>query len=232
MIPNKISLTLFKYGPLRIRFSLGLINDNDFPLYSEFEFRGKFYGNISNIGVINIEVKDNSNTNYDPQRTIMIPYTHYHSLLNAIKDIMNNMYSGKIFYESSTGKLGAYKDEVDKSTVKLQIPNTSSMIVFQPCIVYDDMDISYEAVRIYISRNDIYSEIPIHYMEGLYYVLSKVDYISYTLELMNFVNIYNKKEELISKPVSFNSKISFDEPKEVIKGFKEDNTDMDMMNGL
>ena len=78
---------------------------------------------------------------------------------------------------------------VEKHTVRLFNIGPNQRMVIKPAIIYDENEISYEGVVLYINKTANYVELPIDAFEALYYTLKETNIFVYSQLMINYYNL-------------------------------------------
>lgn len=124
----------------------------------------------------------------------------------------------------------------EKCTEQVFISYINQGIIMKPVVLYDDRDVSYEGVRIFINKLDNFVDLTIDMFEGLVYTMEKVDLFLYSQEIVNFVTShYNKiQDEEVKRANGYKRKqIDFKPQVEQINAnFRRDNEYDEIFNEI
>ena len=116
--------------------------------------------------------------------------------------MIRNIYEKDIF-ATSNGSIITYADEVQKSTITVNLPFSNSAFMIVPAVVYDDNGVSYEGANLFINNTSNSTGLTIEGLEALRDVISKVDFFLYSQSLVNYYIQYYKcsvDEPVATKP--------------------------------
>jgi hypothetical protein len=161
--------------------------------------------------------------NWSKDKTIIIDQKNIYHLIKGLKKMVDNLYTNDIFVLNKNKQIVIYKDIVEKYTEKIYNLKNNQRIIIKPAIIFDENQISYEGVVIYINKTENYVELPIDAFESLYYALSKVDLFTYSQELLNYYISCIKGEKIELKEVGFSDNkkahpLLMEDNKEEVKG--------------
>lgn len=174
-------LQLYK---LRMRFHVRFDTEN---MHKEFDYNDKVYASINYVSFITLENIANPEMN-DLSKSIMITEKNIFSVITMLNAIINRLYKHDIYaYENE--KLIIYDDEIKKHTIVTRLYGGGSLMV-RPTIVYDENDMSYEGVTLFINNTMNGIDLPIDALESLRYYISKIDFFLYSQALINYHILY------------------------------------------
>lgn len=227
--PEKIIRVLYTYNKLNVKLHVKILSDKNEPLHVEYEYGKKKYVKLDNFAYLTIDMMEPGE--WDQSKSIMVTQYNIHTILSSINKVINSIYKSDIFAVKSNGDIVIYKDKAiaAKQQISLTAPNGAMLI--EPTIVYDDNDVGYEGVNLYINKPDNIVQLPIHYLEALKYTLEKIDLFHYSQMLLNyFVSYYGKSDSYLFEKrrtvEKYKQHIAFDSPtEETSANFRRSNDD-------
>lgn len=185
--PNKIFRPLFQTKELLLRIHV-VFNDEQKSAHNEFTYGNKLYTKLDPFSFLTLEVTKQDGI-YDPSTSILIGQGTICMFEKTFSRLLDNIYNQQIFANKGD-RVIAYQDMVNKYTEKLFIPRSNSGIIVKPAVVYDENEVSYEGVAIYINKLDNMASLSINEFEALVYTLKRTDIIAYSQMIMNYYTMY------------------------------------------
>lgn len=185
--PNKIFRPLFQTKELLLRLHV-VINDDQRSAHNEFTFADKTYTKLDPFTFLTLEIIKQDGV-YDPSTSILIGQGTINIFEKAFNKVLNNIYTQEIFANKGE-EIIAYQDMVNKYTEKIVVPRSNTGVIVKPAVIYDENEVSYEGVSIYINKLDNVASLSINEFESLVYTLSKVDIFTYSQMLLNYYISY------------------------------------------
>jgi len=221
---SRIILQPVKNLNLKINVKLYQEKNNKLESYhKEFEFNKVKYLTLNPSVYLSLDI-NNKEEEWDKSRSIMITQRNIYQLIKNFKTMLTNLYGDEIFAINSKGEIVIYSDMIVKYTLKIYNLGLNQRMIIKPAIVYDENEVSYEGVIMYINNSDNFIELPIDAFESLFYTLSKIDIYTYSQQLLNYyVSCLDKDGDLKDINVSIKkyhpiSDVN-DKDKEEVKGF-------------
>lgn len=232
--PEKLTRTILNLKNLILKLHVKIMDETG-SIHNEYEYNNKMYLKIETPVYLSLEIVDDV---WSKDKGIIITQNNLHGVRNILKRIINDIYNENIFANKPDGEVVAYKDMVEKCTRKLTLFGTNQQILIRPSVIYDDNDISYEGVILYINKFDNKAELSIELLEVLYYTLKQIDLFTYSQLLVNYYISYYKnnnepvfsikKKQYVSKP-----KVVFDNPtEEVTSTYRPNKEKNELFSGL
>ena len=221
---SRIILQPVKNFTLKINVKLYQEKNNKIESYhKEFEFNKIKYLTLNPSAYLSLDI-NNKEEEWDKSKSIMITQRNIYQLIKNFKIMLDNMYKDDIFAMNSKGEIIIYSDMVNKYIIKIYNLGLNQRMIIKPAIVYDENEVSYEGIIMYINNSDNFVELPIDAFESLFYTLSKIDIHTYSQQLLNYyVSCLDKEEDLnnisiVNKKYHPISDVNNKE-KEEVKGF-------------
>lgn len=189
MRPAKISQQLFTYSKLRIRFHVKIDNDG----HKEYDFNNKVYTHINYQSHITMEIVTDNNLTNDMSHSMMITERNMFAVVNFLNKTINHIYRDDL-YAMQNKKLILYDDIAKQCREVVQTP--TGILMSKPTIIYDENEMAYEGVSLFINNTHNMIDIPIDSLEAIRYNILKVDFILYTNSILNYyINYYKVNED-------------------------------------
>lgn len=231
-MPCKLSRTILYLRELVIRIHVKLQDDN-FNYYNEFKYNNKIYSRLEPGVFLTLEMNKDKGS-FAPDKNILITQVNINSVLNAFKTVQESIYEQKIFGKRDN-EIFAYEDMVKKYTVKIVLPRSNYAMIIKPSVVYDENEISYEGVRLFLNKIENIINLTIDEFETVIHTLSQIDLFQYSQLLLNYIAIKYptglKPEQ--KKEIKKRDPIDWDSPSSTVVSSnfrKSDN--IDMFDGL
>ena len=181
---ERITRTIYSYANLTLKLNVKLYN-KDVPLHAEYEVGGKTYIRLDQFAYLTLEIATNPGETWNPSKGIMITPIHVYDVIKTFKTVMKDIQEQDIYMVKKNDDIVIDKEKAQLYTAISNIPSCGSIKVM-PTIVYDQNDISYEGVNIFINDDNNVSSIPISYFEALVCTMEKIDIFQYSQMLMNY----------------------------------------------
>lgn len=135
---------------------------------------------------------------WSKDKSLLITMSNIYQIQFAFKKVLDNIYNGEIFAMDKNDNVIAYGGMCDKHTVRAFNIGFNQRLIIRPSVIYDENDISYEGVVMFINKTNNHIELTIDALESLYYALTKVDIFAYSQLLLNYYvsSVQNGKIEL------------------------------------
>lgn len=182
-------------------------NQNSF--HNDFVMSNTKYLKLSPTSFLTLDISDKD---WDSSKSVLIIPNAIYSLKESFKDMIKIMREEKIYALKKNGELVIYKDEARRFIRKIPLLSTNHVILLEPAIIYDNNDIGYEGLNMFLNNSNNLCQIPIQHFESLWYTLETTDIFLYTQECMNYIAIMYRDElkEHKVKPVE-RKKVLFDD---------------------
>lgn len=190
--PIKITRNIISYGNLTVKLHIRVSGDK-INFHNEFDYAGKRYLKLGNNVYLTMDI-NNKNDEWDPSNGVMINQYNIFQVIKAMKKVIKNMYDKPLFGKRANGELVAYKDEIKKCIEQVNLIGTNGAILFEPGLVYDENDVSYEGINIHINKTGNVASIPFEIFEGICYSMEKIDLFTYSQTIMNYYTSYYKED--------------------------------------
>ena len=153
--------------------------------HNEFTFNNKKFVTLNPSVFLSLAIIDKED--WDKSKSIMINQRNIYQIIKNFRILLKNIYRDEIFAMDSKGKNIIYSDMADKYTQKIyNLGMINQRLIIKPSIVFDENDVSYEGVIMYINNSENFVELPIDAFESLYYTLEKMDIFAYSQQLLNY----------------------------------------------
>ena len=229
--PEKITRVLYTYNKLNVKLHVKILSDKNEPLHVEYEYGKKKYVKLDNFAYLTIDMMEPGEWNQS--KSIMVTQYNIHIIISAINKVIDSIYKSDIYATKSNGNIVFYKDNAVKARQQINVVAPNGAILIEPTVVYDDNDIGYEGVNLFINKPENMVQLPIHYLEALKYTLEKIDLFHYSQMLLNyFVTYYGKSDSYLFEKrkniEKYKQHISFDSPtEETSANFRRNTSDSD-----
>lgn len=156
-----------------------------------FSYGDSTYLTLEHFVYVTIEIKKEL-TAWSKDQTIMITSRNIHQLLQGLKCITSICKGNDNIYYYTTQSDGNDKITVLDETIKehnLQLRllgDDMPRILIHPSVKEDEYGMYHEAIRIYLNRTTIFTDITIDEAESLYYNLSKIDFFQYGMSMIQY----------------------------------------------
>jgi hypothetical protein len=141
---------------------------------------------------------------WSPDKSIFINQKNLSQIKRKFKKMLDNIYGEEIFAMNKKNEVFMYADTVEKYTEKIFNLGGKSNMIVSPAVIYDENEVTYEGVIIYINKSDNYVELPIDTFEALYDVLEKADLFVYSQLLLAYYMSTIKDQKVELKEVKVN----------------------------
>lgn len=189
-LPHKIIRPLFQSKELSLRLHVVLYDDQNGGCQYEFKFGNKKYVRLDPSVYLTMDIRK-ENIEYDRSSSVLIGRGNLHIYRKSFKQMLDNIYNEAIFANKGNTII-SYQDMVDRFTEKIVIPKLNSVTLLRPAVVYDENEVSYEGVNIFINKNENMASLFIDEFETLVDILMSVDLVLYSQSLINYcVSVYD-----------------------------------------
>jgi hypothetical protein len=200
---DKISRVLIQPTKgLSLRMHIKLLKEKDGRkenFHNIFSFNNNKYLKLDLQSFLTLEIIEGD---WDKDKTIFIDQKNIYQIIKGFKKMIDSIYDNGIFAVNKRDEIVIYKDMVEKYTQKIFNIGGNQKMIIKPAIIYDDNEVSYEGVILYINRSEYYAELSIDAFESLYYALSKVDIFAYSQQLLNYYMSCVKDQKVELKEVT------------------------------
>lgn len=148
---------------------------------------------------LTLELKDGE---WAKDKSIIIDQKNIYQVVKGFERCLEAIYHGGVFAITKDGKTVIYQDMVEKHTQRIYNLGGNQRIVLKPAIIYDETEVSYEGVILYINKTDNFVEFPIDAFEALYYTLKNVNLFVYSQLLINYFVSALKEEKVELRQVT------------------------------
>lgn len=207
----KANIELFTVkSNFKVKFSLILKEDNEESkfkkLVNKFKINGNEYIQVTPYPFITFDIssrkdkKENGYSNYD---SVSITRKHLFLLLKKMERFMKDFTKPDLFYYDDNHELQVNK--LLAQEVELIHKLNSKTIKMQPCVVRDEeTNRDYEGCFLAINTLDHYTEITYSELQFLFHELSKIDFTSYVLQIINMTELFKqlKPNEIKLNPLT------------------------------
>lgn len=168
-----------------------------------FCIEGKKYLKLDLQSFLTLEL---SSEFWSPDKTLLIDQRNIHKLVKGFTMMKKALYTNDIFATNKNNEVVIYKDMAERYTVNIQMGRTTGFIL-KPTIIYDENELSYEGVLLFINKTENYVELSIDAFEALCYAIEKTDIFTYSQSMINyFTNFYKDNVEKEKREVYFNKR--------------------------
>lgn len=174
--------------------------------------------------LITLELKDGE---WEREKTICITQNNIYQLIKGMERVINKFYNEKIFaVKKGTNEIVMYKDKAQECTERIYNLGMNQRMIIQPSIIYDNNDLSYEGVVMYLNKTANFIELPIDAFESLYYALKQINIFEYSQSLLNYYisSVKNEKVELTQVQLGGGQSKKKKHPLEITSEEKEETT--------
>lgn len=225
-IPEKATRTIINLKNVVVKLHVKFSTDNG-NAHTEYEYGKKRYLKLEPSVYLTLELVSDT---WDKTKTVIITQNSIYGIVCNMKQMIDNIYNENIFANKSNGEIVAYKDMVDKYTRRMVVSGTNQQIMFRPAVIYDENELTYEGVELYINRLENKAELTIESFEALYYTISQIDLFQYSQLILNyFTNYYGKKYVSSDAPKQTKQKISFTDNSEQTEANYRPNDDKEKL---
>jgi hypothetical protein len=208
MLDNVQKITRVIIQPTRnlvLKMHVKLLKENNGRIenfHNEFGFAGKNYLKLDLQSFMTLEIVDKV---WDKSKSILIDQKNIYQIIKGFEKTIEGIYNGKVFALNRDGKTIIYSDMVEKNTVKIYNLGNGNRLVVKPAIIYDDSDLTYEGVVLFVNTTDNFVELPIDAFESLYFAIKQTNLFLYSQGLVNYyVSCLEKGELENNTPVTKN----------------------------
>jgi hypothetical protein len=185
-----------------------------------FSYGDSTYLTLDQFVYMTIEIKQEL-TAWNKDQTIMITSRNIHQLLQGLKLMIGICKGNANIYYYTTQSNGEDKITVRDNVIKEHniqlrlLGDDMPRILLHPSAKEDNYGTYYEAIRLYLNRTTIFTDITLDEAESLYYNLSKVDFFQYGMSMIQYyissiesdkVQFTEEKKQIKKPRVVFNDK--------------------------
>lgn len=187
---HKISRVVFQpLRDLQLRIHLKLIKERQDGrvenFHNVFTYGDKNYLKVDLQSFFTLEIPG-TGADWSKDRSIIVDQKNIYQLIRGLKKTIDDIYDGGVFAADKEGNVVIYKDKQEEFTNRIYNLNYNQRIVLTPAIIFDETEVSYEGVVMYINKSANAVEMPIDVLESLYYTLKKADLFVYSQLLLNY----------------------------------------------
>ena len=187
--PYKLTRPLFKSRELYLRIHVMFGNTDTYGgSFSEFTFDNKTSSRIDPGVYLTLDIKK-TDSEYDPSLSVVIGKGTLHMFKKSCKRLLDSIYEQHIFANKGNTVV-AYQDMVEKYSETITVPRTNSAVLLKPAVVYDENEVSYEGVNVYINKLENMASLFIDEYESLVNILLDIDLFVYSQLLVNYYVSY------------------------------------------
>jgi len=197
----KSNVELFTVKPnFKVKFSLILKEDNEATkfkkLIQKFKIDGNTYLSVVPYPfvVFDISNKKDINTNgYSKNDTITFTRKHLFFLISKLEKLISDFTTKDLFFYDVNGDLQVNSNLA--SNLRVVHQTTNKTILVQHCVVRDEeTNKDYEGCFLSINTLDHYTEITYSELRFLVHELKKIDFTSYSLQMIQIASLFRKEE--------------------------------------
>ena len=185
-----------------------------------FAYGDSTYLSLDQFVYMTIEIKQEL-TAWSKNQTIMITSRNIHQLLQGLKLMIGICKGNANIYYYTTQSNGEDKITVRDNVIKEHniqlrlLGDDMPRILLHPSAKEDNYGTYHEAIRLYLNRTTIFTDITLDEAESLYYNLSKVDFFMYGMSMIQYyvssiesdkVQITEEKKQIKKPKIVFNDK--------------------------
>lgn len=218
---------------MAVDFHVKLTNEKNTSYEYKSTFKGKEYLRIDPQVFITIKIRDSkssSSTIWDSSKSVMMTSGNIYLFVFALRRIIRAIYKCDIFELKKNGEIIINIDMAKKYNETIQLTANQAIMII-PSVIYDDSELTYEGVRIFINNNSNIIDLPIQYLEALLYTFEKIDLFAYSQSILNYISFKYNGEETADKEYRPINKIDFSKPLEVKSNYVKPSDD-NIFNGL
>lgn len=123
---------------------------------------------------------------WSKDKAILINQHSIFSIINAFNRLKHAIYHHGIFAVKENQDIVIYADKAEEHKETINHIGNNQFLVAKAAIVYDDNEVSYEGVRLFINNSENTVDLPIDAFEALLYVLTKIDIYEYSQQMLNY----------------------------------------------
>ena len=176
--PTKLFRTLFQTKELSLRIHVSLYNETYGGFNKEYPFGNKCSVKVEPGVFLTLEIRK-ENQIFDSSASILIGRGNLHMYKKLFNKVLKNIYNEAIFANKGNDVI-IYNDMADKFSDKLVVPRLNTAVLIKPAVVYDENEVSYEGVNIYLNKSENVTSLYIDEFEELVNILNDIDLFLYT----------------------------------------------------
>lgn len=189
-MPCKITRTLFQTRELILRLHVSTFNETYGGFHSEYTFGRNTYTRIEPGVYLTLDIKKPEGQ-FDRTSSVIIARGNLHIYKKAFKRMLNNIYEQNIFANKGNSVV-IYQDMAEKYSERVMIPRLNSGMIMKAAVVFDENDVSYEGVNIYLNKTENMTSLFIDEFEELTNIILDIDLFVYSQLLLNYFVSYYK----------------------------------------
>lgn len=185
---KKISTEIIQFKNLLVRLHLKLVNESEGRednFHQVFTINDNTYIKLDLQSFITMELTHDKKK-WDKSKNIIVDKKNICHILKGFESMVKAIYEEGIFAFNEDHELIAYADMVQKYTIKIFNIGTTQKMVLKPVVMYDENDVSYEAVMLIFNKVDNFVCLSIDEFESLIYNLKQVNFVVYTQALLTY----------------------------------------------
>lgn len=159
--------------------------------HNEFTFNNNNYLKLDLQSFLTLELRREE---WSKDKSIIINQRNIFQIITKFKSLLESIYNGGVFALNKDNEIVIYKDKVEEYTQKIYNLGGNQRMLIKPAIIYDENEVSYEGVILYLNKTENYAQLPIDAFESLVYTLDKVDLFLYSQLLVNYYMSYLSKK--------------------------------------
>lgn len=199
---QKISRVVFQpIRDLQLRIHLKLIKERQDGrkenFHNVFTYGDKNYLKVDLQSFFTLEIPG-TGSEWAKDKSIVVDQKNIYQLIRGLKKTIDDIYDGGVFAVDKEDNIVIYKDKQEEYTNRIYNLNYNQRIVLTPAIIYDETEVSYEGVIMYINKTANVVEMSIDVLESLYYTLKKADLFVYSQLLLNYYVATLKNEQSLT----------------------------------
>lgn len=226
---EKVTVEIFRvHKNFKVKFSMIMKDDdpNKFQkMISKFNFNGNNYLKITPFPYLTFDItsKMDKNEEWNSNRSANLNRRELFVLINKLRRLISNFKIKDLFFYDKNNKLQV--NENIAASIKETTLFGNKVVVFQPCVVESEENHQiYEGCFMFINSMDYFTYITYTELEYLVYELSRIDFSSLTLQVINSYYLLenleaqklNKKAPLVeskeSEIIDVKARIGIEEP--------------------
>lgn len=194
--PIKITRTLLTFKSMTLKLHVKLKGDNDkfsFKYHIESEYLYQKYLTLNPSVFLSIDVIDKENNyGFDKSKSLIITQKTVFRVIMFFRRLVKSMYTKDLFITKGN-EIILQRDVAENVKELLQVSQNNA-IVGIPAVIYDENEISYEGVHLFINKTSNLIPLTFTELETLLYMLEKVDLFQYSQLLLNYYVSYYRDE--------------------------------------
>lgn len=177
-----------------------------------FSYGDSTYLSLEHFAYVTLDIKQEL-TAWSKDQTIMINSRNIHQLIQGLKCMINICKGNdKIYYYTTrsdgTDKITVLDETIKEHNLQLRLlGDDMPRILLHPSTKEDTYGTYHEAIRIYLNRTTIFTDITIDEAESLYYNLLKIDFFQYGMSMIQYYvsSVESDKVQITEEKKNFKS---------------------------